>query len=474
MIENTIQIADCPPVSPQGLVPFRRFAEALSEFNDFDGFRQALARVVQEDSGYAGFLDLDADLASMQDSEVGEHFEMDSLVVPLSAGHDTGYIRFLGNEQGRPFDAEDLMWMGAISEFVSLAYANAKMHRESQDKARIFQYLINQLPLGVICFSGQGDLIVENKLASRLLGAVGTELMQRALADESFKSQGNLRLHLEVEGRLVYTEGRRLEVEAGLSFTAFVLHDMSAQREKLMLQIERSVFRAESRGQALTIAVLEDRSEAGKLLRILKASAGSLQLDPVSLASLDAYSCACIFADKSLRSVRYLLKKGLAGQLKQSAVVGALVSQVDHLDEAPAQSLIRAARADFQRLDQLLRPSLLVFDPYPAVIEALDLISSELCSFESIDAVRDCVSLIERGQFDGIFLDVDTFAHDGLKWLEEASAVAGAGFRVFYISHLQPTMVRSKFGLSADSMVFQKPFDADVIRDALLLQFDFA
>jgi hypothetical protein len=278
-----------------------------------------------------------------------------------------------------------------------------------------------------------------------------------------------------VEGKLLYAEGRSLEVEEGLSVYAFVLHDMSGQREKLMLQLERSVYRAESRGVPLTVAVLEDRSEAGRLYRNLKASAESLQLDPANISSFDAYSCVCVFSDKSLRSVRYLLKNVISLSSEHESIQGAFVSQMEgDGDDSLAQSLIDRARADMQPLGDLLRPALLVLDPYPAVLEALDLIAGEVGSFHQVDRVEQAVSRIQSGEYDGLFLDLDTYGGDGLDWLTGATAQAGGGFRVFYISHKQPSMIYSNYELGLDVTVFQKPFDAWKLHETLALQFDFA
>ncbi|MDQ8206469.1 hypothetical protein QEH52_03035 [Coraliomargarita sp. SDUM461003] len=476
MIEHTIQTSGSSTAIPKGLIPFRRFAAAMSEFSDFDAFRSALERIVSEDTDYAGFLELDTDMRSIPDEDVGEHFVMDSLVVPLSSGEDRGYIRFSGNEQGRPFDTEDLMWIGAISEFVSLAYANAKTHRQGRDKLRIFEYLINQLPLGIVCLGGQGDLIIKNKLATRLLGAAGADLLRSALAEQALKSQESLRLHIEVDGKLLYAEARRLEIEAGNAVTAFVLHDLSAQRERLLLQVERSVFRAESRGTSWTVAVLEDRSEAGRLLRALKVAADPLGLDVSSFAALDAYSCACIFTAKSPRSVRYLLQRALAHCLDPEQTAGALISQIDQEDEALAQSLIQAACADFQPLEQFLRPVMLVLDPYPAVSEALELLAGEFCCFKPVEGVAEAIFLIQSGEFDGIFLDVDAYGEDAsdLERLRAVGIKAGAGFRLYYMTHMQAAMAQSKFDLSVNSTVLEKPFDSGLILEALRLQFDFS
>ena len=51
---------------------------------------------------------------------------------------------------------------------------------------------------------------------------------------------------------------------------------------------------------------------------------------------------------------------------------------------------------------------------------------------------------------------------------------AGAGFRIYYVSHMQPSMVYAKYRFDVKSAVFQKPFDAVQIHDSLSLQFNFA
>jgi len=290
---------------------------------------------------------------------------------------------------------------------------------------------------------------------------------------KALKKEGKARMHLEVGGRLLYAEGRRLDVDEKLSVHAFVLYDMSGQQEKNLLRLERSVFRAESRQTSLSVAVLEDRSEAGRLYRILKASAASLQIEPNDILVLDAYSCACVFNGKRLRTARYLLKNGLPPSLNRDSVKGALIAvQAGFDEEASAQSVIDAAREQMRPLAEFLRPALLVLDPYPAVLESLSWIGGEIAGFERVDDIQIAVDQVKSGAFDGLFFDIETFGDPGLKCIRTASDQAGAGFRIFYISHKQVSMVCSNYGLESDASVFQKPFDAEKLRQALALHFD--
>ena len=454
----------------------RAFAGATRQIANFDDFYEALRQLVHDDTYLAGSAELPTSLNELIALPNFEKLESTETVISISGNEgNAGYLNYRGRRDGEPFGAEDLHLMGAIAGFVSVLTAQAQQFRKLGEASRVLQYLINQLPLGVVCFDAQGDLLVESKLARRLLGDSGAELIRGALSEKALSNKGKVRMHLEVGGKLLYTEGRQLDVDEGLSITAFVLHDMSGQREKHLLQLERLVYRSESRGTPLTIAVLEDRTEAGRLYRILRASAEALQMDAGNILALDAYTCACVFTDKRLRTVRYLLKNALPKLIDRESARGALVAQWSHLDEeAPAQSLIEVACENFKPLSEVFRPALLVLDPYPAVFDALDLIGGEVASFEHVDGIETAITRINSGELDGLFLDVDTYGEGGLDWLESASEQAGGGFRVFYISHKQPSMVFKTYGLGVDTTVFQKPFDAETLRETLSLQFDFA
>ncbi|MGZ0710139.1 hypothetical protein ACWPKO_17555 [Coraliomargarita sp. W4R53] len=456
----------------------RAFSGVAHQIAEFDDFHEALRQLIQDDSyllGSAVISDYSKAPAMMPDFE---NLDANETVVSVTGVEgNAGFLKYRGRRDGQSFGAEDLHLMGAIAGFVSVLTAQAHKFRKKDEASRVLQYLINQLPLGVVCFGAEGNLLVENKLATRLLSGSGVEVIRGALMGESLLNKGKVRLHLEVDGKLLYAEGRCLKVDEGLTVTAFILHDMSGQREKLMLQLERSVYRAESRGAPLTVALLEDRSEAGRLYRDLKASANSLQLDSAGISALDAYSCVCVFSDRHLRSVRYQLKAVLSSWRHRESITGALVSQIeigDAADDSLAQGLIGRARDAMQALSQFVRPAMLVLDPFSGVIEALDLAAGEISSFLQVDSIEQAIARIHSGEFDGIFVDIDTYGAEGLEWLHGASSEAGAGFRIFYLSHKQPAMLFSSYGLGADAIAFQKPFNAEKLCETLTLQFDFA
>ena len=475
--ESSVHMPQLTTNSPAGLAGeyLRSFSEATRQIGDFDAFYDVLRELIGQDAYLAGAAEIEDSSNSPPPVPDFENLDPAETVIAVNGPEGSqGFLKYRGRCDGGSFGADDLHLMGAIAGFVSALTAQAQNFKKKGESIRVFQYLINQLPLGVVCFDAEGGLLVENKLAQRLLGEAGAALVRGALSEKALKDQGKLRMHLEVENKLLYAEGRRLDVDETLSVHAFVLHDMSGQREKHLLQLERSVFRAESRGAPLTVAILEDRSEAGRLLRILKANADALQLNPDEILAFDAYTCVCVFAGKRLRGVRYLLKNGLPRTLDRGSAKGAFVAEWDDVDEdTPVQSLIDGASRSMRALEEVFRPTLLVLDAFPAVLQSLEWIGGEIASFEAVVDSAAAVEWIESGRYDGIFVDIDAFSAGGLEWLELASPKAGGGFAVFYVSHKQASMVYTAYGLGEEAVVLQKPFDAQKLEATLALQFEF-
>ena len=147
----------------------------------------------------------------------------ETVVSVTGAAGNAGYLKYEGRRDGEPFGAQDLHLMGAIAGFIAVLTAQADRFRKHGESARVFQFLINQLPLGVVCFGANGDLLVQSKSAKRLLGEDGESLLRGFIEEDALKKSGKIRLHMEVEDNFLFTEGRKLQVDEKLSITAFVL-----------------------------------------------------------------------------------------------------------------------------------------------------------------------------------------------------------------------------------------------------------
>ena len=160
-------------VSPSGLAAtyLRSFAGSLESFGEFDGFLEGLKRLVGKDLYLKGSAQLCDVFSGASEQPDFDRLSPDETViaVPGAAGN-SGYLKYAGRTDGLPFGAEDLHLMGAISSVVSALVAQAQNFRKKEQASSTLQYLINQLPLGVVCFDGSGSLLIENKVAQRLLG----------------------------------------------------------------------------------------------------------------------------------------------------------------------------------------------------------------------------------------------------------------------------------------------------------------
>lgn len=455
----------------------RSFSEALRQLDTFDKFHDSLTELVRKDSYLFGSAELSEYINGTESIPDFEALDNGETVLSVAgAAGNAGFLKYKGRKDGEPFGAEDLHLMGAIAGFISVATAQAERFKREEEAARVFQYLINQLPLGVVCYRPNGELLVENKLATRLLGSGGTALLAGVMEESSLSEQGRVQLHLEADDKLLYTEGRFLEVDDALAVKAFVLYDMSKQREKLILQLERAAYRTESRGSALTLALLEDRSTPGHLYAALKESKIFHKEASITIQPLDAYSCVAVFENEPLGSVRRLLRNALpSAVLERDGIQVALVSDWQaEGNDSPADLLLGKARARLCPLAPVLQPAILVLDPYTGVIDALSAIISDAARLQASNDIEEATAAIQSESFDAVFIDVDSYPQEKISGILGRVATAGTGFRVYYLSHLQPDMVRFKYGIRSDSEVLQKPFDAAVVSDLLAQQFNFA
>ena len=452
---------------------YRRFTQALSAFSDFENFRESLASAIAGDPYLANELLLDC-LESSDADQALAVFEKGSVVVPLRGLSEANYIRVGGRRDNEPFGAQDIHLMGSIADMISILFLKAKEHQGLKEQAQVLQYLINQLPLGVVCFDGGGNLLIENKVAQRILGEGGSALIEAQLTPAGKARSKRVRLHFEVNGKLIYSEGRSLEVATGVVIDAYVLYDLSASREKLLKDLELEAYMSESRGGAVVVALLESRAIAGDIYKQVKAAAADFELEPAKIQPLDAYSCACIFKGKALRSVRYLLKHRLPLQKLEGLRLSVVAYDSNKSSIEPAQDLIATAYSELAHSDSALLPELLVLASYSPVVDALDMIVADECRLRTANSLDEAEALIRSGRVDGLILDVDGYDQAVLIRMQAASDMAGSGFKVFYSSYKQPQMARAEHDLPEGACLLQKPFDAATVVDAVSLQFNLA
>lgn len=453
---------------------FRHFSRAIEDFSDFDRFRASLARALEQDRHFAEMLLSFKDDANDNGNQAAEAtFKMGNVVLPLQDDAEGNFIRVAGRRDARPFNAEDLHLMGSIAGFISVLTLQARKFRQSAQAEEVLKYLINKLPLGVVCFNSEHELIVESHLAAKTLGESGRKSLLEMLQNEDAFVAGRLQGHFEADGRLVYTEARRMKVASGLEVTAVVLYDLSNYREKFFTELELEAYRTHSRGKYLTLALLRGDGRPGECYRKLVAAVQKTERDDVRIRPLDAYATACMFTGQGLRSARSVLSAMLCAlddplELALLPVDGPLGENgaTDSFIDRGYESLLVARQA--------LLPELIVLDPYPAVHEAISLITADVCRIQAACAFEEAMEQVRSGRFDGLFIDMDSFQDAQFLELKAEADRAVDDFKVFFCSCQQPEMLRQRKVVGSEGTVLCKPFQADKIVECLNLQFNLA
>jgi len=442
---------------------FRRFGAAISKISDFDAFRGALAQAVEQDGFFRSRLLTKPTQESLEAAD--QVFGMDEVVLPLDAA--SGILKIESRHDAKPFGAEDLQLMGALAEFVtSLCAESQKLKRDGQT-SRILQYLVNQLPLGVVCFDAEGGVIVKSKLAERLMGEAELEQLSSLLANPEAFARGKTKLHFEVEGRLVYCEGRQLQIDDGLSVAAFVLYDFSKLKKQLAMDLDREAFRVESRGGKLTVAVLEMRAGAGTLYHRLRESAKQLGLTFNQIQPLDAHNCVCLFPDFSPATARARLR-GLP-EIREADLKLSLLSYSasDASAASPAAMMIEKGRSSLQPAALALLPQALVLDSYAAVTDSLEMAAGDLMRFQKVDTVDALFDKLEGRECDALFVSLECIPSEKLQKLCACVLENESPVKLYCTSYRQVSMLRSGVIIDETVKVFQKPFSISEVRERI-------
>ncbi|MGJ8652230.1 MAG: hypothetical protein ACSHX8_03050 [Opitutaceae bacterium] len=469
---RTVQLSEEPAALAGEYL--RSFTSALAQFADFDQFLDCLKSLVGEDAYLKGTAALSDPFTGQAELPDFEGLDANETVVAITGTTGSlGYLKYSGRHDANLFSAEDMHLMGSLAGMVAALVKQAHQYRQKSKSEQVLQYLINQLPLGVVCLDARGALLVQSNRARRLLGEGGLSLFDGVLA-ESIPSDGKVQLHFEIEGRLIYSEGRSMEVAEGMKVYAFVLYDMSSYRTKLIVDLEKEAYRSESRGAPLTIAVMESVGEPGELYSRLKGAADLLKMDPAGIQPLDAYRTVCLFQGRHAGTVRFLLGRTLSRVLISEFKISIVSYRADSTNNEPAQTLLDQALGDLKPASIALMPKLVVFDRYPAVFESLNMILSETCHLMLADSVESAIACVESGKVEGIFIDLDANSPEVLHELKSIVKEQGGSFQFYYCTCKHRSMLDLAYGLSINDIVLSKPFDTAEVLDVVELAFELA
>ncbi|HAV14071.1 MAG TPA: hypothetical protein DCX06_11365 [Opitutae bacterium] len=467
---RVVQLASEPPALAGDYL--RAFTAALSKFNDFDAFLERLKLVVSEDAYLDGRAVLTESSLLKAELPDFENLSAGATVVAVSgAAGNMGYLKYAGRKDTQLFGAEDLHLLGSIAGFVGALIQQAQESRRKTKVEQVLHYLMNRLPLGVVCMNGGNELMVQSQQAERLLGDEGvTRLTNAAEFNEDAKLK--VQFHLVVDGRLLFAEGRQFTIASGEYLKVFVIYDLSKSRETLMMHLEREAYRSESRGTPVTIALLESNEVAGAIYSKAKEAASQMLLSPDQVQPLDANRCALVFTGKPLVLVRYLLRQ--MRFIRESKGLNAAVVAYDQgvLSDMPAETWVARAIAKLRPAASSLLPRFIAMDRYPSVVDSLALTLADRCELEECLNLDESIRRIESGDFDGMFYDLDASSPQQLLQLKRAAAVCGAEFKFYFCTCRRRSMVDPNFAIMETEVVLQKPFLAGEVSEVFALDFE--
>jgi len=447
----------------------RTLLDAVEKVGDFNSLVGRVRELVAED-GY-----LDGSLLIGEDGALRPHApdydslpEEETLLPVATAEGRIGFMRYRGRRDGGSLEAGDLHLMGAISDFLAMLLRESKAVHRQRHAADILKYLIGQLPLGVVCFAMDGDLIVANQLAERMLGERGVGMLRDGIGAVPVEEAKRYRRQFEVGDHFLYAEGRILSVEGAGQVAAFVVYDMTTSKEKLRISLERDFYLSGSRGTPLVLCALRDKRTAGSAYRALKEAAAAMERAPDHLLSVDAHSCVASFTDASERGVRALLRRALPEAVRENARLSVISVPFPEAGSGDTgNELAERALASLRPIDAALRPVVGVVDAFPGVVDSLELLAGDLCGFEraSLDA------LLAEGEHtpnvDAYLVNADELSPEDRESLRDRAVEGGAPVKFLFTTYKQPGMLRKQLGLPLGHAVLQKPFSEELVRHAL-------
>jgi hypothetical protein len=447
----------------------RVFEQSVAQMHQFDPFIETLRKLVQSDA----YFNYDVNVSLEPDSDNSlpdfDRIDADQVVFPI-AGKDKnyGHITYRARYDGHPFEADDLHLIGSISRFVATLTGQANRFQKSKRQAALLEYLFNQLPLPVICYDQTEAPILINDQASQLLDSKTIAELRKRTVKSTSKPTSNVSIHLEQNGQLLYAEGHTVTLPDESTITAYVLYELSRDRNQLITQLERSIYQTEARGGNFSILLLEDNQMPGRAFKTLKEHAHKITSSDASIHPLDAFTSACIIDQcdrpETLKKLRNEIAVNSDAPLKVSLLS---IHDTSH-KTGNADVYIQQARAQLADIQVGLLPEIGVFENTNHLTESLRMILSDQARILRYSNLNTLAKDLEANFLSAVLIDLDQVDLQAMEKLITTNRAQSRPVHFIYFTYRQPAMVLTQHSrLIHDDLVVQKPFDADYISEAL-------
>lgn len=463
MSEPPATTAESQPPAEHAAAALRTLATSFGHLSDFHAFFERLRRGI-------GQLPLSDDLRlelapEPAEGGAGGVFRRGELAIPIvgrSALH--GVLRVARVQDHRRFSPEDLHLLTSLSVFVA-AWADHALHfGDILANAELLRFTLDRAPVGLLAFDGEGRLRVVNEPARALLGDVSKLDLGALFPALRESADQGWRLHLRLDGRLVYAEGVVAPGSRGRPpARVVVLVDLSSEQTRLLDALGRELYRAHWLGHPLVFALVasaDGRPDVLASLRDVRAN-----LPPGGVAGpYDAARLAIVLPEADLAAARRWLRRVrplLGGDGARARVVTVDRTMRD------VEAVLSAALDEGEPLGAFARPTLLLHDDYPAVNDMLELVLRR--DFEVVKSSRLAFTraLLAARTFDGLVTELDL--QEGMSGLDLARAAREEqpGLRSFFTANAASARRFEDDPLLRQSIVFDKPFAVQAVSETL-------
>lgn len=444
----------------------RSLEASLSQISDFDAFMSSLFKLIGEDP----YLDGNAAIQSASDDVYLPDFdslEPDETIFPItgSAGN-YGYLKYRGRADAKPFEASDLHLIGSISSLLATLAYQAQKFKNMEQSGKVLQYLFDQLPLPVACIGEDNQWLLTNTLAETLLDRESQSFINSQLPELKQKDTALSNFHFESQGKLIYAEVRRIQIDTDTSVAAVVFYDLSRSRDQLLLELEKEIYKSDSRGTPFSFALIADHSQPGAIYQQMDAALTQMNHHKKQLYSCDAYTCAYFMQSSTMRSARLQLSELLGQRDLARSLKACICVEETEAPKAnrPAEAYLKKITTKLQDLETVLKPVVMVVSESPGIIETFQVILSDIATVIGSHYTSELLARIQSGEINTVFVDLDAIQKAALDQIKEAQPNDQMPLPLHFLTYKQPNMILSEYGLSSTDSILQKPFNADYIR----------
>ncbi|MGA2446114.1 MAG: hypothetical protein ABSG50_11880 [Opitutaceae bacterium] len=446
-----------------GPAALRALAAAFAHLQDFDRFVGGL-RAALNQTDLFGRVTLELEGRSSEEAQ----FVIGEMTLPV---HGTtgahGVLRAAGRDELRIFGPEDLHLLAGLADFLAAVLDRAREWREVERQRQMLGFLLNQAPVGILAFDERHRVAAGNDLARRWLGGGGDlwGALQAALPEDVRMNKQVPRacFHLRIEGRLVFGELRTTagSEDAG-GVCVVVMTDLTPEQARLLDALRRETYRCQWRQLRLGFALLESPRIAGGLLQQLPELRARL---PAAAAAgpYDANRVGLVFPECGRNTVMAQLRR--FKPLLADAPVRVGVAELGREGGEP-EALLQAALAGLRPFGEAMRPALLLHDDNPAVNDTLAYVLGgdfDLVKSTSMEHTRQ---LLRTRSFDALITEVELRGASGLELARLAQELQ-PGIRPFFTTISELPAREARTPELADAVVFQKPFNALALAQAV-------